>query len=50
MDGKQINKGDKVQDKYGDWYTVELVYDNAVYVYETNNVIHASNIIQVIHE
>lgn len=21
MDGKQINKGDKVQDKYGNWYT-----------------------------
>lgn len=49
MDGKQINKGDKVQDKYGDWYTVEFVYDNMVYVYETNNVIHASNIIKVIH-
>ena len=47
MTAKQIIKGDKITTTYGNTYTVESVYDNMVYVYETNNVIHISNIIKV---
>ena len=46
MDGKKILVGDKVKTKCGRWYTVQMVYDNAVYVYETQNVIHARNIVE----
>jgi hypothetical protein len=49
MNAKEIVKGDSIQTKYGDWYTVALVYDNMVYVYELNNCIHSSNIVKVIH-
>lgn len=47
MNGKQINPGDRIQTKYGDWYAAELVNDQMVYVRNLQNVIHASNIIKV---
>lgn len=47
MSGTQINPGDKVQINTGEWYTVEMVYDNMVYVYGFQNVIHAANIIRI---
>lgn len=49
MDGKLIFVGDQVKDKFGSWHIVMKVYDNAVYVYDTQTVIHASNIIAIIH-
>ena len=40
----KLTKGTKVQTQYGDIYTAMMVWDNAVYVYETQNVIHLSNV------
>ena len=40
----EIKKGMRIRTNYGDVYTVMAVWDNAVYVYETWNVIHISNI------
>jgi hypothetical protein len=49
MNGKQINRGDRVQTKYGEWLTMMMVYENMIYVYEHQNVIHADNIVKVVH-
>jgi hypothetical protein len=49
MNGKHIFVGDQVKDKFGDWHIVMKVYENSVWVYDTQTIIHASNIIAVIH-
>jgi hypothetical protein len=50
MSGKKINKDDKVITVYGEYFTVETVYGEMIYVYEHQNVIHASKVIEVNHE
>lgn len=47
MTTKQINPGDTIITTYGNRYTVESVYDNMIYVYESQNVIHISNVVEV---
>ncbi len=37
----------RIKTKYGDWYTVREIIYTAVYVYETNTVIHVSNVVEV---
>lgn len=50
MDTKQINQNDRIKVVTGEWLTVMMVYDNMIYVYEHQNVIHASKILAVKHE
>jgi hypothetical protein len=40
----ELTKGTKIETNYGSIYTVMRVEGNAVYVYETQNVIHLSNV------
>lgn len=43
----ELKKGDQIKTTYGDIYTVREVYDNFIWVYETNNVIHKDNVVKV---
>lgn len=46
----EINKGDEIVTQYGNVYEVEMVYDNMIYVYGSQNVIHVSNVVEVYHQ
>jgi hypothetical protein len=43
----KIKTGDKIRTKYQNWYTVMNINGKTITVYETNNKIHKSNIVEV---